>query len=239
MRGKGLGGSGFSTLSERDEPAAGTPASAVAMPEPALRKAPRQDRGQRRIQAVLAAAEDLFASDGYEATTTNAIAARAQTSIGSLYQFFPNKGAIVQALADRYLAQIRRIQAQAFSVDALTMPLDAWIGRIVDLLGELEATNPGFKALYCDLPPSSDASMTMEALYQPLLDDFAALLARQAPEMDPARRALYVQVSCAILRSLLPLAVGPGRDAILKEIKAVLVGYLAPVLAPAPLPDRP
>jgi AcrR family transcriptional regulator len=52
-------------------------------------------------------AEELFAGEGYAATTTNAIAARAGVPIGSLYQFFPDKTSILQALALRYAEKAR------------------------------------------------------------------------------------------------------------------------------------
>src|SRR6185369_14096948 len=70
--------------------------------EKRLRRAPQQARGQRRVSKILDAADQIFAETGYEEATTNAIAIRANTSIGSLYQFFPNKHAILNALANRY-----------------------------------------------------------------------------------------------------------------------------------------
>jgi AcrR family transcriptional regulator len=54
-----------------------------------MRRAPRRVRGQQRGNIILDAAEQLFAEAGYEAATTNEIAARASTSIGSLYQSAP------------------------------------------------------------------------------------------------------------------------------------------------------
>jgi AcrR family transcriptional regulator len=59
----------------------------------------RQARGQRRIDQLLDVAARVFAEVGFEAATTNGIAARAGVSPGSLYQFFPNKDAMAEALA--------------------------------------------------------------------------------------------------------------------------------------------
>jgi AcrR family transcriptional regulator len=58
----------------------------------------RQVRGQQRMELVLDVAAQVFAEVGFEAATTNAIAARAGMSPGSPYQFFPNKDAIAKAL---------------------------------------------------------------------------------------------------------------------------------------------
>lgn len=80
-----------------------------------MRRRPQQMRGQRRIEAILDAAERLFATAGYEATSTNQIAAEAHTPIGSLYQFFPNKEAILRALVARYREQMRAYTHATFT----------------------------------------------------------------------------------------------------------------------------
>src|ERR1700743_1283175 len=69
-------------------------------------KPPTQERGEKRVADLLAAAEQLFASSGYEATSMNAIASLAGSSIGSLYQFFPNKESVGAALLNRYTDEI-------------------------------------------------------------------------------------------------------------------------------------
>jgi AcrR family transcriptional regulator len=200
------------------------------MHETALRREPRQPRGQRRVESILDAAEQLFARSGYTEVTTNAIAAEAHTSVGSLYQFFPNKEAIVQGLADRYLQQLHEIQARAFQAEALSLPLRDWIGRVVDLLFELQDANPGFTAIFCDLPPNSDALQAVYGLYKPLIEGGDALLARRAPDLDPAQRAIHVQVCVTVIKALMPLCATPeARAAIVPELKVLLVRYLEPL----------
>lgn len=67
------------------------------------RKQPRQARAELTRQRILAAAAHVFAEYGYAAGTTNRIAERAQISIGSLYQYYPNKDAILVELLTRHL----------------------------------------------------------------------------------------------------------------------------------------
>ncbi|WP_409179540.1 TetR/AcrR family transcriptional regulator [Amycolatopsis sp. VS8301801F10] len=67
------------------------------------RKEPQQVRGELTRQRILAAAAQVFAEQGYAAGTTNRIAERARVSIGSLYQYYPNKDAILVALTARHL----------------------------------------------------------------------------------------------------------------------------------------
>ena len=71
-----------------------------------MRRAPQQVRGQQRVEAILAAAEVVMAEVGFEASTTNQIAARAGVPIGSLYQFFSNKNAIVEEMTRRQLDRL-------------------------------------------------------------------------------------------------------------------------------------
>lgn len=68
-----------------------------------LRRAPMQRRSVERVQRMLDAAQQLVSEVGYDALTTTLIAERADVSIGSLYQFFPDKQAVVRAVALRNL----------------------------------------------------------------------------------------------------------------------------------------
>lgn len=67
------------------------------------RKQPRQARAELTRQRILTAAAHVFAEYGYAAGTTNRIAERARISIGSLYQYYPNKDAILAELLIRHL----------------------------------------------------------------------------------------------------------------------------------------
>lgn len=73
------------------------------------RKRPTQARSIETVEAILTAAARVLVKDGYEATTTNKIAARAGVSIGSLYQYFPSKESIVAALVERHREAMREV----------------------------------------------------------------------------------------------------------------------------------
>ena len=66
------------------------------------RKQPRQARSKATVDAILDAAAQVVVSDGYDKMTTNRIAKVAGVSIGSLYQYFPNKQAVAMAVAERH-----------------------------------------------------------------------------------------------------------------------------------------
>src|SRR5262245_58547943 len=99
-----------------------------------LRRTPKQERGQRRIERILEAAAVEFARVGFDAATTNAIARRAKTSVGSLYQFFPNKEAILAALTEHYLKEIHAVHAVILSDEASQLPFPKFCDQLVDRL---------------------------------------------------------------------------------------------------------
>jgi AcrR family transcriptional regulator len=66
-----------------------------------MRKSPTQARAEHTVDAILEAAAQILQSDGEEKLNTNRIAARAGFSIGTLYQYFADKEAIIAALAER------------------------------------------------------------------------------------------------------------------------------------------
>ena len=83
------------------------------------RAKPKQKRGEQRVAAILNAASEVFAEVGYDDATTIMIAARVDTSIGSLYQFFANKEAILKALVERY---VERASAVFAAIDVESFP---------------------------------------------------------------------------------------------------------------------
>jgi AcrR family transcriptional regulator len=71
-----------------------------------LAKAPKRARGVQRVADLLDAGAALFAGQGYETTTMTQIAQQAGASIGSLYQFFPSKESLAEALFGRYVERM-------------------------------------------------------------------------------------------------------------------------------------
>ncbi len=72
-------------------------------PSLSARKYPRQERSRQTVERILDAAAHIFNVHGFTASTTNDIADEAEVSIGSLYQYFPNKDAILVALTNRHI----------------------------------------------------------------------------------------------------------------------------------------
>ncbi len=98
------------------------------------RKAPSQQRSTQTVDRIVAAAINVFDDVGYQAATTNEIAREARVSVGSLYQYFPNKDALLVEIARRHIA------CTVAAFDALIADwephadLNVVIGAVIDLL---------------------------------------------------------------------------------------------------------
>jgi AcrR family transcriptional regulator len=100
-----------------------------------MRRKPQQARSIERVNHILKIADEVFAEMGFEAATTIEIAARAKMSVGSLYRFFPDKAAILKALAGSYLEQLQQVIAQLHTPEAF---IYRWLcmltGRVMPLI---------------------------------------------------------------------------------------------------------
>jgi len=100
------------------------------------RKAPRQSRSALTVAAILDATARILVERGYAATSTNAVAERAGVSVGSLYQYFPNKDALIAALHTRHVEQMKSVIESAL-VRAMGVSLDDGLAELVE--GAVEA----------------------------------------------------------------------------------------------------
>jgi AcrR family transcriptional regulator len=198
-----------------------------------MRRQPLQERGRRRIEVLLDAAEKEFARVGYEAATTNAIAQRARTSVGSLYQFFPNKEAVLRALAERYLEQLREVHDRVFDDEAARLPLPALYDRIIHTLADFHQAHPGFQPLFYGSATSKHLTAVAAKLHGECIDRVDALMAARAPRMDQEQRRLYATMNVEVIKALLPLSESgdPGfRALVLEEIKNLLLAHMRAIL---------
>ncbi|WP_220446850.1 TetR/AcrR family transcriptional regulator [Nonomuraea deserti] len=125
------------------------------------RKQPRQQRSRETVAAILEAAAQLFQRHGYADTTTNKIAERAGVSIGSLYQYFPNKDALLVALAEHYLIQSTEQIAQVFARAAEDRPpLPDLLTDLVECVATLHTDRPGLHRLLFDQAPRTPDLVT-------------------------------------------------------------------------------
>jgi AcrR family transcriptional regulator len=112
-----------------------------------LRNAPTQARSRERLQRVLDAADDVLSREGAQAFTTTRVADLADVPIGSIYRFFPDKEAIVEALALRYWSDFEDLVAGIADADE-SKPLADPAAAVLEVLAAGFRTRPGFLALW-------------------------------------------------------------------------------------------
>ncbi len=197
--------------------------------EKVMRRVPRQQRSQRRVEIILNAAAELVSEMGYEAMTTSLIAERAETSIGSLYQFFPNKDAVLQALAKRYLGDMRLLTSRLFTPDVEYVPLPVLVDRTINALVEFENTHPGFTLIFNSAGISEDLKAAADSITEAMITDFERVIALKAPAIQVTDRRSSAQIAMSIIKGVLPLTMtkhSEQRDRVIIEFKRALLAYL-------------
>jgi AcrR family transcriptional regulator len=190
----------------------------------------RQVRGIRRIELILDTAEALFAEVGYDATTTNAIAAAAAISPGSLYQFFPNKLAIAEALTARYVAGLDDVYGRILAASPGGAQVPALIDQLVEALVTFNAASPGARALMAGAEVSPDLVTVVAPLHAAMCDRAEDIVGATAPTLTAGQRKRTADVCIHVVRALMPaiVAAPPAERAdAATELKRVLVGYLS------------
>jgi AcrR family transcriptional regulator len=160
------------------------------------RKRPVQARAQQTRDRVLEAAARVFARHGYAAGTTNRIAAEAGLSIGSLYQYFPNKDAILVELVRRHLAEgTAAIVERLARAGGLPDRLEDRIGLFVDAMLANHVGDPRLHQVLFEEGPRP----------RPLLDElhateeWAVALAEQVLRSDPTVRVADVAMAARLV----------------------------------------
>lgn len=189
-----------------------------------LRRVPRQSRGRRRVDLLLDAAAAEINDAGYEAATMSSIATRAGASIGSLYQFFPNKVAVVQALRSHYCDAFELLWAP-LATEARRLSSEELVVRLVDSAVSFVERHPAFLALL-DAPPSTHAPAAVRERFQRLV---AGMLLARRPRMSAgkalrlSRMVLHLIKAMNFLYRELP---PPERQPYVREFKILLHCYL-------------
>jgi AcrR family transcriptional regulator len=202
----------------------------VVEKSPGMRRQPRQARSQERVKQILDMAEKMFIAEGYNATTTNAIAVRAGVPIGSLYQFFPDKGAIVQALAVRYVEALQQRFNALHSAETRQMSLSSYVDYIIDAIEQFFHDYPGYHAIFMQ---AQDAISELEAIEldadRQLIQDWASILSEYYPGRKSADYETIAFMLVKAIGTLLWLSLSQDdifRQRLVMETKRLMLSYL-------------
>jgi AcrR family transcriptional regulator len=193
-----------------------------------MRRVPKQPRSLKRVLNVLDAGDQLLASEGADALTTTRIAELAEISVGSLYQYFPDRDTIIEALATAYWGDLLDLVEAVAEAEELEPSGDA-TGAIIDALAAGFRARPGFLALwYGGLRTERvrDATRPVRVLVGRSVD---RVLTVTWPKAPAARRAtvarMLVLAGDGLMREAFRLD-RDGDETILAESKRMLNAYI-------------
>lgn len=207
------------------------------------RKSPSQARSRATVDAILTAAARVFVSLGYAGATTNHIAARAGVSVGSLYEYFPNKDAMLVALLERHVGEAEAIlERTAAAVAESRLDLRGAVSCFVDAMVALHARDPALhRLLFEEAPLPARVRRRIGGLEDRVVAFVEAFLAGQ-PRFRRPDAALAARVAVQTIEALTHTLVLREKDADIAaraaEITTMVVGYLSAPALTAAEPSR-
>ncbi|MEU2421254.1 TetR/AcrR family transcriptional regulator [Streptomyces sp. NPDC007851] len=198
-----------------------------------LRRTPQQARSRARLARVLEAAERVLVAEGVQALTTTRVAAEAGVSVGSLYQYLPDRDAIVDALAATYFARLEAVMAE-FAHSAAAERWPDPVGVLIERYAGLYRTEHGFRALWFG-SGLTDRTRAADREHKRRMADGVrrVLLALGvADDTEELGRACHAAVLAAdALAQEAFRRDAAGDTALLDEAKTMLRGYLTAIAA--------
>ncbi|RCJ16038.1 TetR family transcriptional regulator [Nostoc sp. ATCC 43529] len=198
------------------------------------RRSPSGERGQRRRNLILDTAADLLADGGPEAINTNVLAEQAGISVGSVYQYFSNKEAILTALGERYIQQLGSNTVAALQQDVSGLDFATMIDRVIDPMIAFERKHPAFRHLNAGQSEEGTLAQATQRIDREILATIYDLLLRVCPDMKPIEgwqiarmmKALYKGMSYLIQQEKEIVKDGGDIDGMITDMKRMMADYL-------------
>ena len=183
------------------------------------------------VDAILDAVARLLVDSGYAKATTNHIAERAGVSIGTLYQYFPTKDAVIAALVERHIDRVRAVLVQRL-VEVHGAPIAAFVPAMIRAVFDAHAVDPGLHRVMLEQIPRVERGGRLLALQREMEAGVAAALGARASSIrrDRVELAAVVAVqavTAAAHAALFDDALWGARDGLVDEVTDLLVRYLA------------
>jgi len=210
---------------------AGMAARALTSP----RKRASQERSRATVDALIEATARILVRDGFDRASTNRIAQEAGVSIGSLYQYFPGKEALVVAVIERHNREIMQVARDAV-VEAEGLPLEEAARKIIAAAIEAHRVDPRLHRVLAEQTPRTGALESVEAFNSEAFRLFRAYLERHRDQLRHVDLDLAAFVCVTSIEALTHTAVLHRPDVLLDEAVGTLVdeatrlvvGYLQP-----------
>jgi len=196
------------------------------------RKSPSQQRSQQTVAALLKATAHILVKEGYESASTNRIAAAAGVSIGSLYQYFPTKEALVAEVIDRHMQEMMQLLHAA--VDRVReQPLEVATRELVRVMIDAHRVDPRLHRAIVEQVPRVGRLDNIRAIDREAYALIRAYLEAHRDELGVADLDVASFVCVATVEALTHAAVVNRPDVLsdkagmfTDEVTRLVVGYL-------------
>lgn len=176
------------------------------------RRTPQQQRSRERVERILGAARGLIERSGSDAMKMGELAERASISIGSLYQYFPDKAAVIAALAERYNEEGRICIRDGLAGVGDAASFRRAFGELIDVYYGLFLAEPAMR----DIWSGTQADKSLHSI--DLTDSHengvlvSAVLERICPDADPVELLRRATLVMYLGNSTMRLAISVGRE---------------------------
>lgn len=193
------------------------------------RRQPRQRRAVQTVEAILDAVIRILKREGVDAVTTNHIAEMAGVSIGSVYQYFPDKQAIFVALHDRHVEQVGRLLERTL-VEHASSSLEALVRALIEAMIEAHAADPELhELLFSEVPHGATGSRELESRLRGVLRLVVTSRAHELGRSRELERTLFVLTQMvdalahgAVLHRPSKLSLSAAKDEAVRAVMAYL-----------------
>ncbi|MEO1110634.1 MAG: TetR/AcrR family transcriptional regulator [Pseudomonadota bacterium] len=200
--------------------------------DPNQRRQPKQLRSRLMVETIVEAARQIFSEQDFKTASTNLIAERAGISIGSLYQYFPNKDSLILAVQKKHHDEVLALVKGAMD-RSQDLPLRDAISLIVGANLDMHLQSPRLHAAFDEWIPTQSKHVDRESFQQDMAANVLNFLSER-PDVDlggQLKPAVFVIMN--MVRSVMHAAVQdcetvPDRHQIIESLTVSILGCLTP-----------
>lgn len=186
------------------------------------RKRASQERSRATVDALIEATARILVRDGFDRASTNRIAAEAGVSVGSLYQYYPGKEALVVAVIGRHSQDLLKVVRGALA-EIAAQPIDVGVRKLVTAAIEAHRVDPDLHRVLAEQIPRTGALEDVEAFNRETYDLFRTYLEARRDELRTVDLDLAAFVCVTSIEALTHTAVLHRSDILSHEAVGTLV----------------
>lgn len=200
------------------------------------RKKASQSRSRALVDTLVEATARILVKEGFDQASTNRIAEKAGVSVGSLYQYFPSKEALVAAVMEKHRRDLLNV-ARAALAEAATLPLEPAVRKLVGVAIKAHSVDPKLHRVLAEQIPRTGGLENTETFNPENYALFRTYLEAHRTEIRTVDLELATFICVTSIEALTHTAVlhhpdsfsSKAYEALIDEATRLIVGYLAPI----------